>query len=53
LNKCPYCGDTFESINVAVELAVRQVMQSGGDVEVIHNNLELDNAGKVGALLRY
>jgi peptide subunit release factor 1 (eRF1) len=53
LDKCPYCGDTFESINDAVELAIRQVMQSGGDVEVIHNNLELDNAGKVGALLRY
>jgi peptide subunit release factor 1 (eRF1) len=50
---CPFCGGKYETIADAVELAVRQVMQSGGDVEVLHNNPELARHGNIGALLRY
>ncbi len=50
---CPYCGGDVKSIPDAVELAVRQVMQSGGEVEVLRQNEALANKGRIGALLRY
>ena len=33
---CPYCGGEFAQIPDAVEMAVRKVMQDGGEVEVLH-----------------
>lgn len=53
LDTCPFCGGTFEAIEDAVEEAVRKAMANGADVEVIHNSLELQQAGSIGALLRY
>ncbi len=50
---CPFCGGHFEPINDAVELAVRRVMQAGGDVEVLHEDAVLASHGNIGALLRY
>ncbi|OGO28056.1 MAG: hypothetical protein A2Z16_04160 [Chloroflexi bacterium RBG_16_54_18] len=50
---CPFCGGKFEPIPDAVELAVRKVMQSGGDVEVLHDAQALREQGDIGALLRY
>jgi peptide chain release factor subunit 1 len=50
---CSFCGGKFEEIPDAVELAVRQVMQSGGDIEVLHNDQVLKGFDKIGALLRY
>jgi len=50
---CPFCGKPFERIPDAVELAIRAVMEKGGEVEVIHQGPSLDEAGKIGALLRY
>ena len=50
---CPFCGGTFIEITDAVELAMQGVMQSGGEVEVIHQSTNLDSAGKIGAILRY
>ncbi len=50
---CPYCSGEFEAIPDAVELAVRQVMRSGGEVEVLHNAQGLELQGDIGALLRY
>jgi len=50
---CPYCSGEFEEIPDAVELAVRQVMRSGGEVEVLNNAQELELQGDIGALLRY
>jgi peptide subunit release factor 1 (eRF1) len=51
--KCPFCGQGFERIDDAVELAVRRVMADGGEVEVVPGNRKLDQAGKIAALLRY
>jgi hypothetical protein len=34
-------------------MAVRKVFTDGGEVEVIHDNSELEEAGGIGALLRY
>ncbi len=53
LQACPFCGNTFEKIPDAVELAVRRVMRDGGEVEVIHDLEEQDDFNQVGALLRY
>jgi hypothetical protein len=34
-------------------LAVRRVMADGGEVEVIHANPHLEQAGRIAGLLRY
>lgn len=52
LESCPYCGKGFKKIEDVVEMAVRRVMQAGGDVEVVRANPQLERVG-VGALLRY
>jgi rubrerythrin len=49
---CPYCGKGFDKIEDAVEMAVRKVMQTGGDVEIVRDNPALEKVG-IGALLRY
>jgi peptide subunit release factor 1 (eRF1) len=53
LDQCPFCEDTFEKIVDAVEHAVRRVLESNGEVEVVHANPALERAGSIGALLRY
>jgi peptide subunit release factor 1 (eRF1) len=50
---CPYCGNSFEEIPDVVELAVRSVMRSGGEVEVVHLGNSLKEHEGIGALLRY
>jgi len=52
LGACPFCEKGFGRIDDAVELAVRAVMQSGGDVEVVRSDPALEQVG-IGALLRY
>jgi peptide chain release factor subunit 1 len=53
LSKCPFCGNSFDPIEDAVELAVRRVMEAGGDVEVVHGSPLLERAGRIGGQLRY
>jgi hypothetical protein len=50
---CPFCGGKCESIPDAVELAVREVMQAGGEVEVLREDPAYDGFHQIGALLRY
>jgi len=50
---CPYCGGEFGQIPDAVEMAVRKVMQDGGEVEVLHAVPAVKGFDKIGALLRY
>lgn len=52
LPTCPFCGKEFRHIPDAVEMAVRQVMQGGGGVEVVHDNPQLEKVS-IGAILRY
>ena len=51
--KCPFCDGELEQIEDAVEHAVRKVLADGGEVEVIHENQDLEKAGNTAALLRY
>ena len=49
---CPFCGKSFVQIKDAVEMAVRKVMQGGGDVEIVYDNPQLEEFG-IGGMLRY
>jgi peptide chain release factor subunit 1 len=51
--KCSFCGNTFVQIPDAVEMVVRQVMQQGGEVEVLHADQNTERFGHIGAILRY
>ena len=53
LPHCPFCTGEFEEIEDAVELAVQRVLRDGGEVEVVHNNQQLDQAGRIAGILRY
>jgi peptide chain release factor subunit 1 len=53
LSACPFCGGEISEIPDAVELAIRRVMEQGGEVEIIRQKEKLDSAGGIGALLRY
>ncbi|HNT23715.1 MAG TPA: hypothetical protein PKM21_05085 [Anaerolineales bacterium] len=50
---CPYCGAGFERVVDAVELAVRKVLESGGDVEVLQYEPQVAGFDQIGAVLRY
>ncbi len=52
LDSCHFCGGKFTKITDAAEVAVREVMVSGGVVEIIRDNPEMAEAG-IGGLLRY
>ncbi len=51
LERCPFCGSTFEQIKDAVEAVVSQVVEKGGAVEVVDNGAIPE--ARIGALLRY
>lgn len=53
LSECPFCGNQFSEIEDAVEMAVRKIMEEGGDVEVVHGSPLLEQAGRIGGQLRY
>lgn len=50
---CQVCEGPMETIPDGVELAVSAVMRSGGEVEVVRNNPDLQQVGNIGAVLRY
>jgi len=53
LEGCPFCSGNFSEIPDAVDLAVRRVLEDGGEVDILHDNPQLEENGKIGALLRY
>lgn len=53
METCPYCDGQAEEIPDAVELVVHQVMQSGGDVEVLNREQKVRGFEQIGAILRY
>jgi peptide subunit release factor 1 (eRF1) len=50
---CSFCDGELVQIPDTVELAVRKVMQSGGDVEVLQKEQAVQGFDQIGALLRY
>jgi peptide chain release factor subunit 1 len=52
LGACSFCGKPFKQVNDAVEMAVRKVLQDGGEVEIVYDNPQLKQIG-IGGVLRY
>ncbi|MFN2152774.1 MAG: hypothetical protein ACK2T5_14315 [Anaerolineales bacterium] len=53
MTSCPFCSGNFAEIPDAVDLAVRRVLMDGSEVDILHDNAQLEEYGKIGALLRY
>jgi peptide subunit release factor 1 (eRF1) len=53
LDNCPFCSGSFNEIPDAVDLAVRRVLEDGGEVDMLAESQKLEEHGKIGALLRY
>ncbi len=53
MDECPFCGGEFEPLPDVVEVAVRRILRSGGEVEVLHDDMALGELEHIGALLRY
>jgi peptide chain release factor subunit 1 len=51
--RCAVCEGEIEKIPDGVEYLVSTVMRAGGGVQVVHLNPVLEQAGHIGALLRY
>jgi peptide chain release factor subunit 1 len=52
LNLCANCGRQAQVAEVGEEM-IQAVVRQGGNVNVVHNHPQLEEAGGVGALLRY
>ena len=50
---CPFCGGAFERIDSAAEMGVRVALQKNADVKVLRENVQLQEAGHIAAILRY
>jgi peptide chain release factor subunit 1 len=52
-NNNPFGDGAMTQVEDVVEAAVARTMEQGGHVEVISENPHLENAGRIGAILRY
>ena len=50
---CAYCGAALEQIPDAVEMAVHDLMHTGGEVDILHHPSPETGFKAIGALLRY
>ncbi len=53
LKECPFCGGEMAQIEDAVNTIVRKAIESGMEVEVVKDCAALEEAGSIGAILRY
>ena len=53
IDHSPYSDDPLVAVKDIIEEAVLSTLEQGGMVEVIRDNPDLENAGRIGALLRY
>ncbi len=51
--ECPLCGGVVERVDDLVETITHRALELGIEVEVVRDNLQLEEAGSIGALLRY
>ncbi|MBC7249809.1 MAG: hypothetical protein H5T62_05935 [Anaerolineae bacterium] len=50
---CPLCGGEIQLTDDIVEHIVHRAMEQGVEVEVVRDSQELEEAGSIGAILRY
>lgn len=51
--ECPLCGGAVEHVDDLVETLTHRALEQGIEVEIVRDNKELEEAGSIGALLRY
>jgi peptide subunit release factor 1 (eRF1) len=51
--ECPLCGGPMEAVEDIVDTAVHRALGQSVEVEVVRGSERLEDAGKIGALLRY
>lgn len=49
---CPFCAGPFDRIDDAVELATRETLAAGGEIEIVRNHPSMKRLS-IGAILRY
>jgi peptide chain release factor subunit 1 len=51
--ECPLCGGEVGHVDDLVETLTHRALEQGVEVEIVRGNQDLEEAGCVGALLRY
>jgi peptide chain release factor subunit 1 len=51
--ECPLCGGPMSPVDDLVETMTHRALEQGVEVEIVRGNNELEDAGSIGALLRY
>jgi peptide subunit release factor 1 (eRF1) len=51
--ECPLCGGTLEYVEDLVDTMTHRALEQGVEVEIVRGNEKLEEAGSIGALLRY
>jgi peptide chain release factor subunit 1 len=51
--ECPLCGGEVAPVTDLVETMTHRALEQGVEVEIVRGNVTLEDAGSVGALLRY
>jgi peptide subunit release factor 1 (eRF1) len=52
-DECPLCGGVVEHVEDLVDTMTHRALEQGVDVEIVRGSQALEEAGSVGALLRY
>lgn len=52
-DECPLCGSRVEPVEDLVDSIAHRALEQGIEVEIVRSNEKLDEAGSIGALLRY
>ena len=53
ISSCPYCKGEVETANYMVDLIAQKAIEQGAFVEVSSDNKKLQEAGSIGAFLRF
>ncbi len=53
MESCPVCEGKMEPTDDVVEMAISKVMRHGGNIEIVHDNVQFEKIGEIGAMLRY
>lgn len=51
--ECPLCGGEVERVEDLVDTMTHRALEQGIEVEIVRGNEKLEEAGSIGALLRY
>jgi peptide chain release factor subunit 1 len=53
LSSCPFCKGEMQRVNYIGDLVAQKAVEQGATVEVVSKNKKLEEAGKIGAFLRF